>query len=44
MDIALQLRIAQVAQRVDAAHKLVEFEDRAPRWVRRGVAYDFYVS
>jgi len=29
------LRIAQVAQRVDAADQLVELEDRVPRRVRR---------
>ncbi len=35
--VAFQLRIAQVAKRVDAADELVELEDRAPRRVRRGV-------
>ena len=36
MHVALQLRVAQVAQRVDAADQLVELEDRPPRRVRRG--------
>jgi len=34
---AFELWVAQVAQRVDAADELVELEDRAPRWIRRGV-------
>ncbi len=35
--VALQLRVAQVAQRVDAADELVELEYRAPRRVLRGI-------
>ena len=38
VDIALQLRITQVPQCVDAAHNFVELEDRAPRRVRSGVS------
>ena len=35
--VALHLRIAQVALRIDASHQLFELEDRAPRRVRRSV-------
>jgi len=35
--VALQLGIAQVAQRVDAADELVKLEHRTPRRVLRGV-------
>ena len=38
VDITLQLGVAQVAQRVDAAHQLVELEDSPPRGVRCGVS------
>ena len=34
--VAFQLRVAQVAQRVEAADQLVELEDRPSRRVRRG--------
>lgn len=37
MHVPLQFRIAQVAQRVDAADELVELEDCAPCRIRRGV-------
>lgn len=36
--VSFHLRIAQVAQRIDAAHQLVEFEDRSPYRIRRRVA------
>ena len=37
MDVALQLRVAQVAQGVEAADQFVELEDRPPCRVRSGV-------
>ena len=37
MNVAFQLWVAQVTQRVDAADELVELEHRAPRRVRSGV-------
>jgi hypothetical protein len=36
--VPLQLRVAQVAQRVDAADQLVELEDRPPRAVNRRIS------
>ncbi len=38
MHVTLQRRVAQVAQRIDAADQLLELEDRPPCGIRLGVA------